>query len=336
MIFDSKLRELMQTARSSSQYYLNLYKDIPNQVNDLSELPISDPAELWKFRPHQIPPDGIILKDQKAPKNGCYSIYSKQEWNLMVRIFARGLAAGTLKRGDRVANLFDAAHLNGDFLLLSESLHHSTLEVLHLPITGAVQDAEILAHLGRFEINVLAGPLSTLRRLASYCSRMSASDTKIGCKVDQILFGAECLDQKTFTTLAKLFPRAQIRSIGFVMPRIGLIGYSDWSCSPHEFRIFSEATWIELIDPTTKKPIQEVGKPGKVITTQLFRSCTPIIRYPTGEWAEWVETAQVHDRKLRRLGGFELENRPRRRYPSTERSQSGLRFLREAERSVEK
>ncbi len=331
VILDSKLRELVQAARENSLFYRKIYKNIPLVINDISDIPIINPTEFWRATFDRNPVDGVVFRSQDNLGKSHYSTYSKQEWSLMTRIFARGLAAGPLKRGDRVANLFDSVQLNGDFLLLSESLHRSAIEALHFPLTGSIKNAEMIEYLKKFQINVLAGPLSTLNRFASYCLRMGATEKTLGCSIEQILFGSELFDEKKTDPLCALFPNAMIHSIGYANPQIGLIGYSDSSCSTREYRIFSEATWIELIDPVSLEPIHEAGQPGRLLTTQLFRNWTPVIRYPTGEWAEWVDAPHIHDRKFRRLGDSELGSKPRTRYPSQERFQSDSHYLRGAE-----
>ena len=43
------------------------------------------------------------------------------------------------------------------------------------------------------------------------------------------------------------------------------------------------------MDDETGEPVTGVGVPGRVIVTNLFRTLMPIIRYPAGDRAEWVD-----------------------------------------------
>lgn len=52
---------------------------------------------------------------------------------------------------------------------------------------------------------------------------------------------------------------------------------------------FPNRTVVELVDDTTGEPITELGVPGRVVVTNLFRTLMPILRYPTGDRAEWVD-----------------------------------------------
>jgi phenylacetate-CoA ligase len=353
MIYDFRLKNLVKCAKEKSIFYSDIYKNIQDESFNITDIPILDPATFWKSISKEStsisdlrPIDGIIFKIQDGFGQSYYSAYSKNEWSLMTQVFARGLAAGALKRGDRVANLFHSARSPGDFLLLSESIHRSALEILHVPLTATSQTNEIIDNLKQFKINILAGPLRTLQRVAEDYLRIKNSGKRLELEIDQLLFGSEIVEPKVINHLRILFPKAEIRSIGYVAPKIGLIGYTDSSCSTREYRVFSEATWVELIDPETAQPISEEGVPGQLLTTQLFRSWMPIIRYPTGDWAQWTEPAHVHDRKFKRLNkndlfirrteGLVSENKLRKRCPSQERFQSDLRCRREAEQSAER
>ena len=46
---------------------------------------------------------------------------------------------------------------------------------------------------------------------------------------------------------------------------------------------------MEILDEATEEPITEPGVRGRVVVTNLFRTLMPIIRYPVGDLAEWVD-----------------------------------------------
>lgn len=46
---------------------------------------------------------------------------------------------------------------------------------------------------------------------------------------------------------------------------------------------------MEIVDDVAGEPITGVGVPGRLVVTNLFRTLMPIIRYPTGDRAEWVD-----------------------------------------------
>jgi phenylacetate-CoA ligase len=68
--------------------------------------------------------------------------------------------------------------------------------------------------------------------------------------------------------------------------------------------VFSDFTVMEIIDEETLKPINEIEKPGKLYLTNLTRSLMPIIRYPVGDRAMWLESPTDY-RKFKILGRSE-------------------------------
>ncbi len=353
MLMDFKLIELIKKAKISSEFHNLLYRGVANEPISIEEIPITIPSKFWSYCKKKtsreqplLPTDGVIFKGRVNEGQDIYSVYTKTEWNFMVSVFGRGLAAGKLKRGDRLVNLFNAGDATGDFLLLSEALHRSPIDILHIPMTGLPIEQTMIDQLIQLKVSVLAAPLRTLKDLVAYFlkKRVLTQSLRVGIKL--ILFGSEFADPKQLLPIRALFPNAAVRPMGYSNPQIGLIGYSDQDCSIHEYRTFSEASWIEIIDPATLEPIHEPGHPGHLLTTQLFRSWMPVIRFPTGEWAEWMDPPRVHERKFRRLGktlmpmrepeGFALENRPRRHCLSQECFQSNSHFHHGAAQSAEK
>jgi phenylacetate-CoA ligase len=107
--------------------------------------------------------------------------------------------------------------------------------------------------------------------------------------------------------LQQIFPGVKVFSIGYASVDAGLIGYVDQTCRIDEHRAFGSATTLEIVDEDTLEPIEEPARPGKVLLTNLIRSLMPIIRYPVGDRAMWVEP-QSHsnpDRKYMLLGRSE-------------------------------
>src|SRR5690348_14886883 len=120
-MFDYKLKELIGYAREHSNYYRNLYDQMPFDVASLESLPILNTDDFWKSMTNEnlrysekLIFDGLIFKSDAAnstnlkqpSSNSHFSYYLKSEWTSLIQIFARGIAAGPLKRGDRVAHFF--------------------------------------------------------------------------------------------------------------------------------------------------------------------------------------------------------------------------------------
>ena len=59
-------------------------------------------------------------------------------------------------------------------------------------------------------------------------------------------------------------------------------------CLPQEHWVFTKYTIMEILDDDTHEPIVEMNKSGKLYLTNLTRKLMPIIRYPVGDRAEWI------------------------------------------------
>ena len=97
----------------------------------------------------------------------------------------------------------------------------------------------------------------------------------------------------------------RIGSIGYGSVDAGHLGYADETCGPGEHCIFTRSTIMEILDEETGEVIEETGRPGKLIFTNLTRMFMPIIRYPVGDRGVWAENVGAHDRKMKLLGRAE-------------------------------
>ncbi len=98
------------------------------------------------------------------------------------------------------------------------------------------------------------------------------------------------------------FPGLQIHSAGYASVEGGPIGYADAGCTTSEHRVYDRGTIVEILDEETDLPIEETGRPGRIVFTNLIRQLMPLIRFPTGDRAQWVEPVGAADRKFLLLG----------------------------------
>jgi phenylacetate-CoA ligase len=302
------LETLVNTARERSPFYGEWYAQVPRTGWQLADLPIVDQVAFWAantMRDNRVLTGpmrgGIIFKSGGTTGAPKFSPYTKEEWDSFTQAFGQGMAANALEAGDRVADLFYAGQLYASFLFITYSLQWCPVDVLQLPISGAA-DFEFMAHTCEdFDINVLAGVPTTIIGLAEYMHEQKRRNTKI----ERIVFGGENMydDQREF--LAGVFPNAVVRSIGYASVDAGLLGYCDRTCGPTEHRCFGEHTIVEIVDEESGQPIEEAGRPGKIVVTNLTRLLMPIIRYPAGDRIAWTELPGARDRKFAILGRSE-------------------------------
>ena len=152
-----------------------------------------------------------------------------------------------------------------------------------------------------FGIDTFAGVPSRLLRLVDFIEREKIADVQIR----RLLFAGEPFFPAQRAYVKRRFPGVVFRSVGYACVDSGIIGLADPECGPAEHRFIDSAGIMELHDEATGQPIHEPGVPGKVVFTNLARTLMPIIRYPVGDVAQWLEPAGTPNRKFLLLGRSE-------------------------------
>ncbi len=307
MIVHHALDNLIAVARALSPYYRALYADLPHQPT-LQQLPVVEQKSFWAANTqgnNQLLTgamhDGIVFKSGGTTGEPKFSVYSRTEWETFTQVFGMGLDAGGLRDGDRVANLFYAGDLYASFIFIMRSLDHARAGCVQFPLSGRAEASVIEHAVADFSIDTIVGAPTTLMNLAAHY----IASGRQAPGVRRLLFGGESLYADQRETLRRAFPHASAGSIGYASVDAGLLGYADASCGPDEHRMFSQHALIEILDEASGEPILEEGRVGRVVVTNLTRLLMPIIRYPAGDMACWVEPPGTPDRKFRLMGRSE-------------------------------
>jgi phenylacetate-CoA ligase len=304
-------QEIVEWALKHSSYYKKLYQGIFS-FEKLSNLPIINQDDFWKANTihdnrvlTSAAPDGIVFKSGGTTGNPKFSVFSREEWSCMVRLFGEGMSRTGILEGDRVGNLFYVGDLYGSFIFIMRSLEEGPVPVLQFPIGGGTPIEVILKTIQDFKLNVLVGPPTTLLSAAAYYSENRSVYPEI--RIQKLLYGGESVYQDQREQLQSVFPGVKISSVGYASVDAGLLGYADADCELDEHKSFSKVVILEILDEDTGEPIHEINQPGKLVATSLMRRLMPIIRYPVGDRAEWKEVyhGENQDRKFRLLGRAE-------------------------------
>lgn len=296
------LKEIVDHAKEHSPFYRELYKDI--KFEKLSDLPITNQEQFWKSEMLTSKDrDGIVFKSGGSTGAPKYSFYTSREWQSFTEAFGWGIGQGILDDGDRIGNLFYVGDLYSSFIFIKDSIQWIPVQqkrLLQFPIAGSTDVKQVLKTLEEFSINVLVGVPSAMLSLLEIYEKEKNHYPKI--KIDKILFGGEALYPDQYKAFSKIFPDIKISSVGYASVDAGLLGYSDRECADGEHRVFDRANIIEIVDPDTNEVITEENRVGRVLITNLTRKLMPIIRYPAGDLAMWMESAETPYRKFKLQG----------------------------------
>jgi phenylacetate-CoA ligase len=283
---------LVSFARNNSSFYRELYAGLPDHVAHLTDLPVVPQAGFWRAnspRDNRLLTapleDAVVFRSGGTTGSPKFSYYTRTEWRELTAAFGAGLACAGLQPGHRVADLFYAGDLYASFSFILDSLHRSPVANVRLPIGGAAPWESTAAALEEFRVQVVAGTPTTLCSLAE---RLDCAGRQLP-HVELLFFGGECLFSDQLPLLWTAFPNAEPRSIGYASVDAGLLGKAVPGDDPRIHRAFTPHTVMEILCDETDRPVDGNGVPGRLVVTDLRRRLMPVLRYPVGDRAEWVD-----------------------------------------------
>ncbi|MBY8883494.1 phenylacetate--CoA ligase family protein [Streptomyces sp. PTM05] len=286
--------ELIRFARRNSPFYQELYAHLPEDVAHVTELPVVPQAEFWRAnspRDNRLltaPLDeAVVFRSGGTTGSPKFSYYTRTEWRDFTTAFGSGLVTAGLRPGHRVADLFYAGDLYASFSFILDSLHRSPVTNVRLPIGGAAPFESTAGTLEEFAVQVVAGTPTTLCALAA---RLTAAGRPMP-HVELLFFGGECLFGDQLPLLRAAFPNAVARSLGYASVDAGLLGEAVPGDDPRVHRAFTPHTVVEILHDETDRPVEAEGTAGRLVVTDLRRRLMPVLRYPAGDRAEWVDRA---------------------------------------------
>jgi phenylacetate-coenzyme A ligase PaaK-like adenylate-forming protein len=304
---ERQLTELVRFVRRNSPYYRELYADVGDRGPvRLEDLPIIDHPGFWAAN---TPQDNQVLTDSQV--DGCVfrtggttsapklTVYTRTELHAMSRLQGDGYAAAGLRTGDRVANLFYAGEMYASFLFNVLCLQETSVPVVHLPIAGSPSPEVTADLLAEHDATVVLSTPTTLSRVASVLTNRG---TPLPA-VHLFLFGGEAFYEDQRALIAEAFPNGAVRSLGYASVDAGVLAapvQDEPDARVH--RVHRVQKLVEIVDADTGEVIREPRRPGRLLATDLVRRLMPLIRYPVGDLAEWVDHA---DGRFRLLGRSE-------------------------------
>ena len=295
------IAELVREVRQHSGYYKELYKGLPDGISNVEQLPLTDNDEYWKAcrqKPHGVMmgtlEDGLVMRtggSTAAPKLVCAT---RNEMLRAAQLLGSGMSQFSgLIPGDRIANMMRHGAMYGGFAYGNTVLQEMPLPHVHLPITGNELPPDATQQMIQNDATVIMSNVFTVVRLADYLRTNNMTLPLIRL----ILYTGEAFNKDLRPLFKAAFPNAKVHPSMYACVDSGLIGipanaplYEDDDISP-TYRTIAPFGIVELIaeDGTS---IKEPGKRGHVYVTHIVKKKLPMIRYPVGDLAEWVDYEQ--------------------------------------------
>ncbi len=281
--------ELVNWAKGHSPFYQSLYEKLSTDYS-WEEVPIVEQEHFWdanSWKENQLLTSknqkGILFKSGGTTGKPKFSYYSKDEWNEFCRLFGESIGEANLEDGDHVGNMFYAGELYASFLFIHKSLELCPRRIIQFPLAGKMSLEDVVSNIKEFQINVLCGVPTSFLQLAKYCIENS-----IDLPIRKLLYGGEALYKDQEDLLTEAFGSVSIHSVGYASVDGGMLGRRSEDCRGTEHRPFTQATLMEIVDEEGSL-IKRPGVEGRLLLTNLTRKLMPIIRYPVGDQAEWIE-----------------------------------------------
>ena len=300
------LTELIELARNNSPFYRELYRDLPASGWKLEDLPLID-LEAYRaadsFEDNRILTapltEAMVIRTGGTSGKTKLAFYTNAELTDICRYISTKNEGNGMAAGDRVGTLLPAGNLYASYLFSALALHYAAtpLVVFHFGMDTPFE--ELAPSLKEFGIDVLIAFPTLYLKLARYISENNLQD---GLNIRKIYYFGETMFHDTREELLKVFPAATIHSSGYSSVDGALIGYVDLGCGFNEHRTPDGLTIVELLDEESGELIRDAGRPGRIHITNLARGLMPVIRYPSGDMARWVEPEGSPNRKFLLLG----------------------------------
>lgn len=242
---------------------------------------------------------GLVFKSGGTTGNPKFSYFSNEDWRLFCSVFGQALLRGGMQPGERVANIFYGGQLYASLLFISRSIEEAGVGV-NFPISGSAPVAEIIKILQQFHIETIAGVPTTMMNLLPGLAECESGSLNI----KRFLYGGEAMYPDQIELVHKILPGCEVQSIGIAGVDYGEMGFVDSTCNLGVHRVLDDSTVVEIVDDELR-PITETGNEGRVVITNFKRRLMPIVRYPVGDRAMWLDPAGTSGRRYQLLGRTE-------------------------------
>lgn len=193
----------------------------------------------------------------------------------------------------------------GSFLLHILSVFYLPINervgAVQLPVAGHVTTESMVTHILEFEGTVVLSTVTTMVKMAELLAGAGWQDKNTADSVRLLLFSGEALYNDQVGIMKRAFPNAELRSLVYGTMDCGVIGLpplpeakekfpiADGLRDPRVHQVNRPGMIVEIIKEDGSATTDS-GTPGSLVVTNLGRRLMPVVRYPSGDRAEWIDS----------------------------------------------
>jgi phenylacetate-CoA ligase len=185
--------------------------------------------------------------------------------------------------------MFYAGNLYASFLLHVLSVMAMPVPVVHVPIGGLNEIPEAVQLVKNTDSTVLLTTATSLVKIANHLTSHGETIDRIRC----VLFGGEPLFPEQEKAIRLAFPGAtSVKSCIYGSIDAGVLAMAAPGNDSRLHQGFNDTVVLEIVQndgSSSPAVINRNGEPGMLIATNTLRHLCPVIRYPTGDRAAWVD-----------------------------------------------
>ncbi|KAI0117469.1 hypothetical protein F4814DRAFT_459537 [Daldinia grandis] len=295
----SHAQEAIVFARENSAYYKRLYQLVQQDEPDLEDVPIICSDDYWDSARSDLSSvmtgpfttGNIYCINGPSSKLQTVQLSKEEEFNLSrtKSILWQGIL--NLEEGERIANIMSPHDLClgfWDTVNTSNGMLAPNSGV-QLFISNEKTVDGILEEVERFQPSIIFGLLSDMFRLSEHLGERHSTLPSVRA----ILYLGEAVPRDILRSLHAGFPNTRLYAPLYGKPQLGPLGFPgaipttiNQDIDPI-YRVCDFVTVIEIVTDDGVV-IKQTGIKGNVVITHLIRRLQPLIRYPIGDVAEWV------------------------------------------------
>lgn len=278
-----RLQEIVKRAYENVPYYkkrfdeLNINPEDIQTLDDIKKLPFTTKTDLrdaYPFGMFAVDDEKIIEVHTSSGTTGKPTVsgYTQKDINIWGEVMARALSMANAGKNDRIQNCYGYGLFTGGL-----GVHYGTQKVgaTVIPISAGNTNRQIEI-IKDFETSIITCTPSYALYLAEVLEKQGIDIKELNLKAG--VFGAEMWTEEMRAEIEKRLGIDALNIYG--LTEIIGPGVAQECMEKNGLHIFEDHFYPEIINPKTKKTLED-GEKGELVLTTLTREGMPIIRFRT-------------------------------------------------------